>query len=174
MASELDKFLDERRKFDIPKSDVEWVRMLAREMAMGVHKGLWPLLFQMWRRPGDTVIFDENLKEFGSRRWEIENWLQPVERLHGTEYIVARQDHFTVARAAFDLLQEAAPADIFISYRRKDSSALALLVNHRLQQFNLQPFVDMALEAGGNWHADLEERIRSCDLFHCFARSKIR
>jgi len=165
MASELDKFLEERSKFEIPKSDVEWVRRLAHEMAMGVHRGLWPLFFQMWRQPDETVIFDENLKAFGSRRWKIDNWRQPVERLHGTEYIVAGHDHFTVTRAAFDLLQEAAPYDIFISYRRKDSSALALLVNHRLQQFNLSPFVDMALQPGGYWHADLEERIKDCDYF---------
>lgn len=163
--SDLEKFLEERSKFEIPSNDVEWVRLLAQELAIGVHRGLWPLYFRIWKDPDETVVYDENLKVFGSIRWNLTDWRQAIERLHGTEFIVARYDHFTITRSAFDLLQEAAPYEIFISYRRQDSSALALLVNYRLKQFNLMPFVDMALEAGGNWHADLEERIKSCDFF---------
>lgn len=70
---------------------------------------------------------------------------------------------FKLTQAAFKLLDETEPYNIFISYRRLDSSALALLVLARLKEHSLIPFVDMALEAGGNWHADLEERIKSCD-----------
>ncbi len=35
----------------------------------------------------------------------------------------------------------------------------------RLKEHGFVPFVDMALEAGGKWHNDLEERIESCDYF---------
>jgi hypothetical protein len=66
---------------------------------------------------------------------------------------------------AYYLLEETEPYNIFISYKRSESSALALLVLARLKEHSLVPFVDMALEAGGNWHADLEERIKENDYF---------
>ena len=64
-----------------------------------------------------------------------------------------------------ELLEESVQFNVFISYRRLDSSALSLLVLARLKEYDLVPFVDMALEAGGSWHADLEERIKGCDYF---------
>ena len=35
----------------------------------------------------------------------------------------------------------------------------------RLKEYGVAAFVDMALEAGGNWHADLEARIKENDYF---------
>ena len=162
----LKEFLEERSKFEIPDNYVTWVRQLAEELAIGVHKGLWPGGFHTaWGNEGITID-DNNIVKFGLRRWNLKDWTQTLERLHGTGYIVNRPNQYvTITRDAFDLLQEAAPYNIFISYRRKDSSAFALLVSLRLKQFNLVPFVDMALEPGGNWHADLEDRIKGCDYF---------
>ncbi len=57
------------------------------------------------------------------------------------------------------------PYNVFISYKRSESSAFALLVLARLKEHNLVSFLDMALEAGGNWHADLEARIKENDYF---------
>ena len=65
----------------------------------------------------------------------------------------------------FDLKERIQPYNVFISYRRLDSSALSLLVLARLKDHDLVPFVDMSLEAGGKWHNDLEERIKGCDYF---------
>ena len=70
-----------------------------------------------------------------------------------------------LTQSAIALIDETEPYNVFISYKRSESSALALLVLARLKEHDLIPFVDMALEAGGNWHADLEDRIRACDYF---------
>ncbi len=165
MENALEKILDERSKIPIPTNDVEWVIVLARELALGVHRGIWPLV--IGTRTNGRAVYpnDEILGKFGSRRWKLSEWSQTIQRLHGTEFIEAGHNHFAITRAAFDLLHEASPYDIFISYMRAESSALALLVNIALKQHNLVPFVDMALEVGGNWHADLEERIENCDYF---------
>ena len=64
-----------------------------------------------------------------------------------------------------DLLEYPDPYNVFISYKRSESSAFALLVLARLKEHGLVPFVDMALVAGENWHADLKQRIKGCDYF---------
>ena len=70
-----------------------------------------------------------------------------------------------LTKLAFDLLETTEPSTIFISYRRAESSAFALLVLARLKHEGLEPFLDMALEPGENWHAGLKERIQSRDYF---------
>jgi len=162
----LEKFLDERSKFAIPENYVEWVRQLALELAIGVHKGLWLGGFRTrWEKDGFSLDND-CINEFGLRRWELKDWTQTLERLHGTGFVVNRPNQYvTITQAAFDLLQEASPYNVFISYRRKDSSAFALLVSHRLKQFNLMPFVDMATIVGDNWYDELHKRIKECDYF---------
>ena len=163
--SELEKFLEERSKIRIPGGDVAWIEMLAQDLALGVMRGLWDR--RVWH--SDSPV--PNLIKFLHSRWPTlsklreRGRLQEVLRAFGYyEEFDSRQES-RLTQAAFDLLQRLPPYNVFISYRRKDSSALALLVSHRLQHINLIPFVDMALKAGGNWHADLEERIKDCDYF---------
>ena len=70
-----------------------------------------------------------------------------------------------LAAAAFDLLGVTDPFNVFISYKRSESSALALLSLARLKQYNLVPFVDMAIDIGENWYDELHKRIKECDYF---------
>ena len=118
-------------------------------------------------RPEDT-----NCEKYFYSRWQDYDLDLLVNMLTGNcEYLDIRlanaggQGGLTLTSKAYDLLDEVEPHNVFISYRRLDSSALALLVLARLKEHSLVPFVDMALEAGGKWHADLEERIRDCDYF---------
>ena len=166
--SELEKFLEERSKIPIPSGDVARVKLLAEELALGVHRDLWSSSFGLFR--GETILFREDQKEYVDRRWGdlIPNKNLQLLRGHGyvEDKLTNRGNPYThLSREAFDLLDEVDPYNVFISYRRLDSSAMALLVLARLKEHNLVPFVDMALEAGGNWHADLEERIKDCDYF---------
>jgi hypothetical protein len=78
-------------------------------------------------------------------------------------YLQADNNDLYLTRAAFDLLQEAEPASIFISYKRSESSAFALLVLARLKQAGLEPFLDLALVPGENWSEGLKERIGKYD-----------
>jgi len=109
-----------------------------------------------------------NAEAYFQRRWPNHNLDYLVEVLLGHEYLRYMDSEDVTPRLttkAYDLIVEASPFNIFISYRRLDSSALALLVSARLKEHGLVPFIDMALEAGGVWHADLEEQIKATDYF---------
>lgn len=164
MMSDLNKFLEERVKIPIPDGDVLWVKLLAKELVLGVYRKLWSSTIQVDYSddvPGEVAPIGRELTGYLKKRWGDRHIGHRLELLRGHGYI----DHGTLTQAAFDLIEEAEPYNIFISYKRSESSALALLVNTKLKEHSLDPFVDMALEAGGNWHAELEERIRDCDYF---------
>ena len=72
-------------------------------------------------------------------------------------------DTLVITRQAFDLLDEAEPASIFISYKRSESSAFALLVLARLKAEGLEPFVDLSLVPGEDWQKGLKDRIQKFD-----------
>ena len=67
--------------------------------------------------------------------------------------------------ASFDLLTEVAPFNVFVSYKRSESSAFALLVSSKLNEQGLVPFVDMAIDVGEKWYDELHKRIKECDYF---------
>ncbi|MFN8373099.1 MAG: toll/interleukin-1 receptor domain-containing protein [Anaerolineae bacterium] len=54
---------------------------------------------------------------------------------------------------------------IFISYRRRESSAFALLVLARLKEHGLDAFLDMTIKPGDTRYAHIKEQIESCDFF---------
>ena len=164
--TDLDKFLEERGKIPIPSGDVAKVKLLAKELALGVHRNLWPSIIHIVGSP--TTAFDKTLRDYLEQRWESSHKvLDYLELLQGHGYIdyLGSGEGYRLTTAAFALLNETEPYNVFISYKRSESSAFALLVLARLKEHSLVPFVDMALEAGGNWHADLEERIKACDYF---------
>jgi hypothetical protein len=70
---------------------------------------------------------------------------------------------------AFQLLEKPAqmPA-IFVSYSRKESSALALLIEARLRLVGADRiFIDKMITAGNDWQEQLVETIRQCTYFIC-------
>src|SRR5262249_7958909 len=55
---------------------------------------------------------------------------------------------------------------VFISYRRNQSSALGLLIVARLKAVGVpNPFIDMVIDPGAEWHALLEKTIRQSRYF---------
>lgn len=165
--SDLDKFLEERSKIPIPGGDAAWVKMLAKELAIGANRNLWSPNRILDSGYGGASALDESAELYFERRWHEHSLEHLFEILLSHEYLLKLSNrHFPkLTTKAFELVDEVEPYNLFISYRRLDSSALALLVLARLKEHSLIPFVDMALEAGGNWHADLEERIKACDHF---------
>ncbi len=176
MMSDLDKFLEERRQIPIPDGDVARIKLLAKELVLGVYRKLWSSTIQTARSDtvsGEVTPRDGELANYFEIRWgdhhswedhHIGHHLQLLQG-HGYIHYNGPRKGYTLTKAAFDLIDEAEPYNVFISYKRSESSALALLVNTKLKEHSLIPFVDMALKAGGNWHAELEERIRDCDYF---------
>jgi hypothetical protein len=68
-----------------------------------------------------------------------------------------------LTRAAFDLLEDVEPSSIFISYRREDSSAFALLVLARLKAAGLDAFLDLTIQPGANWRTHIQNEIVTRD-----------
>ncbi len=166
--NDFDKFMEERSKIPIPSGDVAWVKLLAKELALGVNRQLWSSEFMIYFfEDGEAHVEDETIKSFFGSRWSDYDLSHVSSVLLRQGFLIRKDssDWLTPTDKAFSLLEETQPYNIFISYRRLDSSALALLVLTRLKEHSLVPFLDMALEAGGNWHADLEERIKACDYF---------
>lgn len=165
--TEFEKFLEERSKIPIPVGDVAWVKLLAKELAIGANRDLWSPHAILMDMAGGAKAVHPNSEAYFEQRWEHKDLGHMLDILLAHEYFIrtASNQLPKLTIKAFDLVEEVEPYNIFISYRRLDSSALALLVLARLKEHNLAPFVDMALEAGGNWHADLEDRIKECDYF---------
>lgn len=174
--SDLDKFVEDRVKIPIPDGDVLWVKLLAKELVLGVYRKLWSSTIQTGRSDtvsGEVTPRDRELANYFEKRWRdhhswedhhIGHHLQLL-RGHGYIHNNGPRKGYTLTKAAFDLIDEAEPYNVFISYKRSESSALALLVLARLKAHGPVPFMDMMLEPGENWHADLKERIKKCDYF---------
>jgi len=63
------------------------------------------------------------------------------------------------------LLTQADFANVFISYKRSESSAFALLLRDRLKAAGLEPFVDMQLRPGSDWQQELKATVEKTDYF---------
>ena len=162
--SELDKFLEERSKILIETGVVARTKLLAKELVMGYDRGLWEYVGN-WVGTGSPHPPNDNVKAFFSERWVNWNYHDNMRILRDHGYTFLDDPYEKLTDKALVLVDETEPYNIFISYKRSESSALALLVLARLKEHDLEPFVDMALEAGGIWHADLKQKIEENDYF---------
>ncbi len=171
----LDEFISKVSQRPLPQSRIAQVRTLAKEMAEGAAEGIWETTFSAWHKDRDEgvagITFQpdaDSLAGYMQKRWQDH---APNLSLLVTNGYLSAQPHdrfrtyFTLTRAAFDLVEEVEPAKIFISYKRSESSAFALLVLARLKAEGLEPFLDLAIEPGQQWRQHLEERIQNSDYF---------
>ncbi|HLV35948.1 MAG TPA: toll/interleukin-1 receptor domain-containing protein, partial [Spirillospora sp.] len=171
----LDEFISKVSQRPLPQSRIAQVRALAKEMAEGAVEGVWETTFSAWHKDreegavGNRFQPDpDNLARYMEKRWQNDS--PSLTLLVSNGYLNAEphdrfRTYFTITRAAFDLIDEVEPAKIFISYKRSESSAFALLVLARLKAEGLEPFLDLAIEPGQQWRQHLEERIQNSDYF---------
>lgn len=151
----------------MPSNSISRIRTLAKELAEGAADELWDVYVETYEQlVGDTTVFvpySNNLKQYLIERWNnnYPNFLL----LMSNDYLERSPGYFRVTDLAFQLIDEVEPSTIFISYRRKDSSAFALLVLKSLKSEGLDAFLDMSLEPGEEWHQGLKERIQQRDYF---------
>ncbi|MDX2139868.1 MAG: toll/interleukin-1 receptor domain-containing protein [Chloroflexota bacterium] len=175
----------------LPHNAMARVRTLAKELAEGAAEGHWetPIshfrgmvnkrsalvyLLARWSKPYENAPVDvaalrervetDDVTTMAREIFDTGN-APLLSLLINNGYMTADQAGYHIQKAAFDLLEETEPANIFISYRRKDSSAFALLVLARLKAAGLEPFLDLALVPGEDWRAGLRERIQRYDYF---------
>ncbi len=148
----------------------------ARDLAQGVADGKWATHCRVsftgmggaeWSLFADPVYEDELF----SVKWQDNppsaellttlGYLSFLRRTEGGDLI------YILTEKALSLLEQpAAPPSVFISYKRDQSSAFALLIEARLRLAgNPNPFVDKNLTPGDNWHGKLEATIKGCEYF---------
>jgi hypothetical protein len=153
-----EQFLQRVRSRELPTSPVARIRTLAKELAEGAYAGHWPL---------EIYAFRGDVAEATVTRYLEERWGETAPNfglLTVTGYLSWNSSNtYLITKDAFALLDEAEPSNIFISYRRRDSSAFALLVLARLKMAGLSPFLDMSLVPGEDWQQGLKTRIQEYD-----------
>ncbi len=175
----LEEFISDREEnHRIPDTPVERVMLLAKELALGVHNGYWQRRLSTGRF---AFIFSNDLKLFLEKRWGgKDEYDEHLERLYGHGYLeedwsrTSNSRYERLSRDAFALLSEAPPYNVFISYAHKESSAFALLLVTKLKQYGIQPFCDMSLTPGDDWHPELEKQIKKCEHFIVLVGKEIR
>ena len=146
----LNEFLRDREiNHPIPEGVVEQTRLLASELALGVHLSLWPRRICLKNHISDT-----NLNRYFSERWDLDYSAgELLERLRGHGFLKRESEvvgnyHECISTAGFDLLQATAPYRVFVSYKWLESSAFALLVVYRLKEHGLRSYCDMRIAPG--------------------------
>ena len=148
-------------------------QLLATELAEGMSYGFWEAHIEMpnhKRTLGQDLPFEQRnfIEHYFIERWNARP--PDFSFLLISGYLVPsnREGYFTVTKAALDLLdkQISSRIKVFISYRRAESSAFALLIHDRLKEAGVDVFLDMeSLVAGENWRLALENSIRERDYF---------
>jgi hypothetical protein len=146
----------------LPTNPMAQIRALAKELAEGAALRYWDVQLYLFRGVLTQSASQQMLLTYLKRRWNDE--YPSLGLLIRNQYLFAHtNDTLDISEKAFNLLEEAEPANIFISYKRSESSAFALLVLARLKMAGLEPFLDLALEPGEDWEAGLKERIQKYD-----------
>jgi hypothetical protein len=156
-----------------PNNMRERVQDFARDLAYGVTLGLWHTKIQWHKLLNPEIsaiskIFAEELRpkwgtDFPSEYLLLSfGYLQEIDKEAGfSTYLLTEK--------AFQLLESPLqPPDVFISYRRSESSAFGLLIEARLKLAgNPNPFIDKNLVAGDEWSEQLRGQIQKSRYFIC-------
>ncbi len=174
----LDEFLQSVSQRPLPRNPVARIRTLAKELAEGAAAELWAVQFFTQGFPGlpghedDTLYLPqpEFIRQYLYQRWGSYGAFPDLSLLERMGYLTLLggdrfSNTYSLTQAAFALVETVEPSTIFISYKRSESSAFALLLVARLKEAGLQPFLDMALIPGEDWRAGLQERVQSQDYF---------
>lgn len=152
-----------------PDDPIARVHDFARDLAYGVAQGLWGTTFSVFPRAGgpEWSMLEErgDFRPYLGRKWDHRP--PSVDLLLSFEYVQVYEEkqyhrNYLLTKRAFTLLEKpmAAPS-VFVSYRRRESSALALLVEARLKLADptIEVFVDKDIPVGENWERILRDQV---------------
>ncbi len=159
----------------VPESEDARLREFATDIAIGESLGAWEKTIHLIRNQvGDEIlrwttegaIGNYEIWQMLMSKWTAVN-LPDYQEIYNYGYFISLSgEKFNLSTMALEL--PTYYADIFISYKRSESSAFALLMESRIKQdTDSTPFLDKELDAGDKWHAKLEEKIAACEIFIC-------
>lgn len=148
----------------MPRSPIGLIDIFAKELSDGASEYFWEPTFGLLS-DGSITNPSKHFPVYKRSRWS-ERKIPTPSLLESKGYLQRiTKAEFRLSPSAFQLVGDIEPPTIFISYRRIESSAFALLVLARLKQHSFEAFLDMTLEPGEVWHAGLKERIQQYDYF---------
>ncbi len=166
-----------------PDDPIDRAHTFARDLAYGATQGLWGTKFQVNLERGESwlsltylkgVDCDVNFLPYLETKWNNESPTSDLMESYGYTSVVERFESgnrsYLLTPKAFDLLEKpTTPPSVFISYARRPSSALALLIEARLklEDRNLRAFIDKDIPLGDEWRDVLVDRISASQYFIC-------
>lgn len=187
----LSEYIESVKQSPLPRNPMAQIRTLAKELAGGATYSLWSFRIDVRLQSIDEnnpptqrlMPEHESIKMYLKERWGDDINLPDFMLLERMGYLSEeRADRFSIdymlTQSAFNLLEEVEPTKIFISYKRSESSAFALLVMTMLKNAGLTPFLDLALVPGEDWSSGLKDHVEHADylvllLSHDTLSSKI-
>lgn len=171
----------------VPHDSMARTQTFARELAAGALEEHWGSRFEVKAIGGgkydwsDTALNSYTLKQYLEQKWNNEtpnpNLLASLGYLDVETRKIELPDskapapiktNYHLSRDAYNLLAQAQPISIFISYRNRDSSAFALLLLARMRDVGLEPFLDMtSLRGGDKWDNVLKAKVKSAEAVVC-------
>ena len=157
----------------VPEDRVQRVRAFARDLAYGVAMGLCsPEIGVMRYGGGQKDLYDPEGEGIGFlwEKWQDDTMpflslLVAFGYFENLGTLTGNAELYRLTEKTFALLEQPAPTSILISYRRGESSAFALLVLSRFKALGLEPFLDMNIEPGDEWHARIQHEVTSREHF---------
>jgi hypothetical protein len=154
-----------------PTDLLDRVRAFARDLAYGAAMGLWHTKIYWGQVLNPEIsthskIFAQHLRPKWGKEIPSEYLLLSFGYVQTYEY-ESGQSTYLLTDKAFQLLEQpSTPPDVFISYRRSESSAFGLLIEARLRLVgNPNPFIDKNLVPGSEWNARLKQQIQQSRFF---------
>ena len=168
--------MDNPLEQNLPDDPIERIHTMARDLAYGVSRGLWGTNFtvermhsnEQWMNWSNVQNGPVNFDEYMTKKWADNPPSAYVMLSFGYFIEFEQKDGYLLTAKAFDLLAKpTAPPSVFISYARRQSSALALLIEARLklEDRNLRAFIDKDIPLGDEWRDVLVERISASQYF---------
>ena len=172
----------------LPNNPMARVRTFVKELAEGATENLWkpafsrysfqePELKKRTNASGEEETYYSpkitNVTNYIEKRWGFDN-IPNLQLLVANEYFHQIEEEgglfghtysFVLTRLAFDLLHEVEASTVFISYKRSESSAFALLINTQLKTESINSYLDMAIPVGDDWQKRIKDEIEKHDYF---------
>lgn len=174
-----------------PDNDVEDIEDLVRDLAYGAMNRDWNAqIYWTARRIWGFDWLGEGTNRSNNQQLFVDKWVKPKGKkpdyalLASLGYLQVLQSQFyapnvnlesfiiyLLTEKAYELLRKpSTPQYIFISYKRKESSAFALLIEARLRNAGADPksiFIDKNIPGGALWETRIKEEIERSKWFIC-------
>ncbi len=168
--------MDNPLEAKVPDDPIEQVHTMARDLAYGVSRGLWGTnitvdrtsIDETWMNWSNAQNGAVNFGEYMEKKWADRPPSAYLMLSFGYFIEFEQKDGYLLTAKAFALLEKPVnPPAVFISYARKQSSALALLIEARLklEDRNLRAFIDKDIPLGDEWRDVLQDRIEASQYF---------